>query len=244
MKKLPEPGQEVHPLYEGLQQLKYDPNENTPDELAISYKDDGNFSFKHKKYRMAIIAYTEGIRIKCGNPEIEATLYNNRSASNYFLENYRMALADCEWALKRKPDYPKAIIRAANCCYKIKQFERAINFCDQILDKDPNNREILKLRQDCINESKKRERDARRRKQIEKKKEQEEKQLIQEILKRGYDVEEELKDLRLDLLEPPFQELMQHRVSFRDGYLIWPVVFMYPEHKTMDFVQEFAECQR
>lgn len=31
MKKTPEPGEELHPLYEGLQQLKYDPNENTPE---------------------------------------------------------------------------------------------------------------------------------------------------------------------------------------------------------------------
>lgn len=31
MKKAPEPGSELHPLYEGLQQLKYDPNENTPE---------------------------------------------------------------------------------------------------------------------------------------------------------------------------------------------------------------------
>lgn len=35
MKKAPEPGAEVHPLYEGLQQLKYDPNENTPEGSSI-----------------------------------------------------------------------------------------------------------------------------------------------------------------------------------------------------------------
>ncbi|KRT83507.1 hypothetical protein AMK59_4652, partial [Oryctes borbonicus] len=50
MKKAPEPGDDLHPLYEGLQQLKYDPLENTPVELATSYKDDGNFNFKHKNY--------------------------------------------------------------------------------------------------------------------------------------------------------------------------------------------------
>lgn len=31
MKKAPEPGEELHPLYEGLQKLKYDPEENTPE---------------------------------------------------------------------------------------------------------------------------------------------------------------------------------------------------------------------
>lgn len=29
MKKPPEPGEELHPLLEGIQQLKYDPEENT-----------------------------------------------------------------------------------------------------------------------------------------------------------------------------------------------------------------------
>lgn len=31
MKNAPEPGSELHPLYEGLQKLKYDPDENTPE---------------------------------------------------------------------------------------------------------------------------------------------------------------------------------------------------------------------
>lgn len=31
MKEPPKPGQEVHPLLEGLQALKYDPNENEPE---------------------------------------------------------------------------------------------------------------------------------------------------------------------------------------------------------------------
>ena len=36
---------------QGIQDLKYSPEENTPEELAISYKEDGNFNFKCKKYR-------------------------------------------------------------------------------------------------------------------------------------------------------------------------------------------------
>lgn len=89
MKKPPEPGDDLHPLYEGLQQLKYDPEENSPFELTTSYKDDGNFNFKHKNYRLAILSYTEGIKIKCGNTELEASLLNNRSAAHYYLKNYR-----------------------------------------------------------------------------------------------------------------------------------------------------------
>ena len=53
---------ELSPLMKRLQDLKYSPDENTPSELGVNYKEDGNFNFKCKKYRMAIIAYTEGLR--------------------------------------------------------------------------------------------------------------------------------------------------------------------------------------
>ena len=67
MKQLPKDGDDLHPMYEGLQQLKYDPLENTLEELAVTYKEDGNFYMKNKKYRMAILSYTEGIHQKCTN---------------------------------------------------------------------------------------------------------------------------------------------------------------------------------
>lgn len=35
MKKAPEPGDEVHPLLEGIQQLKYDPTENTAEGMIM-----------------------------------------------------------------------------------------------------------------------------------------------------------------------------------------------------------------
>lgn len=58
-------------------------------ELALSYKEDGNFNFKYKKYRMAIISYTEGLRTNCGDDKMEAQLYGNRAAAQFFLGNYR-----------------------------------------------------------------------------------------------------------------------------------------------------------
>ena len=53
---------ELSPMMKGLQDLKYSPEENTPAELAKNYKEDGNFNFKCKKYRLAVLAYTEGLR--------------------------------------------------------------------------------------------------------------------------------------------------------------------------------------
>ena len=58
-------------------------------ELANSYKEDGNFNFKHKNYRLAVLSYTEGIKVPCEDDEIRALLLNNRSAAQFFLKNYR-----------------------------------------------------------------------------------------------------------------------------------------------------------
>jgi len=58
-------------------------------ELAATYKEDGNYNFKIKKYRLAIISYTEGLRQRCGDSQLESELYNNRAAAHFFLKNYR-----------------------------------------------------------------------------------------------------------------------------------------------------------
>jgi tetratricopeptide (TPR) repeat protein len=241
MKEVPEPGSKLHPLYEGLQKLKYDPEENEPEELALAYKDDGNFNFKHKKYRMAIIAYTEGIKIKCGNADVEATLYNNRSASHYFLKNYRSALLDAELALKLKPEYDKVLSRAANCCFKMEKYDKAVEFCDKILDKNKNDREALELRKNSINQAKIKERNERKRETAEKKSRKEEELIVGEIIKRGIQIAGG-DNLTLSKLEPQFPQLFNSRVYINEsGNLVWPVIFFYPEYKIMDYIQHFNE---
>lgn len=50
------------------------------------------------------------------------------------------------------------------------------------------------------------------------------------------------KILNLAELEPTFPEIAQHRVYINnEDNLVWPVILLYPEFKTMDFIQEFNE---
>lgn len=58
-------------------------------ELANNYKEDGNFNYKYKKYRLAILSYTTGIQTKCKDDNLMAQLYNNRAAAHFMLQNYR-----------------------------------------------------------------------------------------------------------------------------------------------------------
>ena len=55
---------------------------------AESYKNDGNNNFKIKKYRWAIDNYTEGIRCKSKDKELNAVLYSNRAAAHFHLGNF------------------------------------------------------------------------------------------------------------------------------------------------------------
>lgn len=52
---------------------------------AEAYKEDGNHEFKKKKYRIAADNYTEGIKCKCPDKQLNAVLYTNRAAAQFYL---------------------------------------------------------------------------------------------------------------------------------------------------------------
>jgi hypothetical protein len=54
-------------------------------ERATKFKDEGNKYFELKKYRNAILAYTEGVKLRCTDPTINAILFCNRATANFYL---------------------------------------------------------------------------------------------------------------------------------------------------------------
>lgn len=54
-------------------------------EQARSLKDEGNAFFKEKKYEKAILAYTAGFKMQCGDQEINTVLLTNRAAAQFHL---------------------------------------------------------------------------------------------------------------------------------------------------------------
>ncbi|VEN33913.1 unnamed protein product [Callosobruchus maculatus] len=130
--------------------------------------------------------------------------------------------------------------RAANCCYEMRQYNKAIHYCDMILDKEKDDRTMLDLRKKCVGLAKVSELSERKKQFIMKKKEKEEENLVKTILDRGYKLEEG--NLSLEKLEPCFPQLVHHRVHMdENNCLVWPVVFVYPEYKIMDYIQQFHE---
>ncbi|XP_003491696.1 DNA polymerase interacting tetratricopeptide repeat-containing, protein of 47 kDa [Bombus impatiens] len=244
MKKTPEPGEELSPLMEGLQQLKYGEDENTPEELANNYKEDGNFNFKYKNYRLSILSYTEGIRTKCKDIDLMAQLYNNRAAAHFMLRNYRSSLNDCKLALRLIPNYVKVLNRAATCCFHMKDYKQCIDFCNRILNRSPNDEIIFHLKSQAVIEGERLKRDKRKQDRLEKKLNKEEEELLNVIKEKGVNLES-IKGKRnptLKDLEPQIPQEAQ--CSFHldaQNKLIWPVLILYPETKQTDFIQNFHE---
>ncbi|XP_013191744.2 DNA polymerase interacting tetratricopeptide repeat-containing, protein of 47 kDa [Amyelois transitella] len=242
MKDTPTTG-ELSPLAEGLANLKYDPEENTPLELATNYKDDGNFNFKHKNYRLAILGYTEGIKVRCNDAEINASLYNNRAAAHWHLKNYRSALFDSEKALSFNPTYTKARVRAAKAAFEIANYDSCLEHCQRILEENKDDKEIT----DLINTAKKKkliqQRDQRKKEKQDAKINEQRQQVLKAIIERGIRIVncEDEDDIDLSKLEPSLPGAHDSIVHIEDGILKWPVLFLYPEYQMTDFVKACPE---
>ena len=52
---------------------------------ALVLKEDGNEYFKQKKYKEAVMTYSEGLKQNSSDSNLNAILYCNRSAAHYHL---------------------------------------------------------------------------------------------------------------------------------------------------------------
>lgn len=239
-------GEELSPMMQGMQELKYSPDENSPDELANNYKEDGNFNFKCKKYRFATASYTEGLNARSEYLLINTVLYTNRAAAQYRIGNYRSSFRDCTKALILTPTHFKAILRGAHCCFGLKDFESCKKWCDKGLKLDPKHEELLKLRTDAVRIAKEKERDERKRQVAEKKKAAEEAKVIDLLRARGFKIEQKKGgDLSLADLEPCHPAALHKPVHLdqQSGELVFPVLFLYPEIGETDFIEEWRESE-
>lgn len=57
----------------------------SPAELARMYKNEGNDYFRERDYKRAVVAYSAGLRQRCGDPELDAVLHTNRGAAQFHL---------------------------------------------------------------------------------------------------------------------------------------------------------------
>lgn len=248
----------LSPLMEGLQQLKYSPDENSPEELARNYKEDGNFQFKLKKYRLAVAAYTEGIRCKSKEELITVQLITNRAAAQFHLGNYRSSFNDCRLVVKLKPDHFKAVKRGAICCHALGRFADCIEWSEKALKLEPCDKEVLTILQQSREQIKEAERNARKEAVAKKKQLKKDAKLVAALQSRGVKLkdfnlksvdaakEEQISEV-IEMLVPKIPNAAHKRVNFTTASggdsetLVWPVLFMYPEYGETDLIEEFEE---
>ncbi|CAF0871945.1 unnamed protein product [Didymodactylos carnosus] len=95
--------------------------------LADESKIKGNDAFKSGKYEQAIGYYTEGIQLL----KDYDVLYTNRAQAFIKLEKYKEAIDDCDWALKIKQNFIKALTIKGKCYMLLKQFDNALEQFNQ-----------------------------------------------------------------------------------------------------------------
>ncbi|XP_029285665.1 LOW QUALITY PROTEIN: tetratricopeptide repeat protein 4 [Cottoperca gobio] len=258
MKKAPDViDPHTHPELASLQAILHD-EDRSPEEQATSLKDEGNEFFKEKNYQKAILTYTEGLKKKCGDQELNTVLLTNRAAAHFHLGNMRSALNDAAAAKKIKPDHLKALIRGAQSCIELRNFTEAVQWCDEGLKVHPTDKKLQELRAAADKRKRAAERDARKAKIKEKKEHGEKEALLAAIKDRGIkllqskkprhhrsDSDDEgssaaISQMSLDCLSS--QEATGAQVFLDEQHFLqWPVLFLYPEHQQTDFISAFSE---
>ncbi|KAJ1679902.1 HSP70/90 co-chaperone [Spiromyces aspiralis] len=250
-----------------LQSLAYD---GTPDEIAQNFREQGNDFYKEKNYQEAAKYYTQALGQNFQDDKLREMLLTNRAACNleliraeegeddicYYqaltvrnaLENYRRVINDCAAALRLNKSNVKALFRSAKACYALEKLDEAIECCDWAQRIDSNNSAVQALR--ARSEAKREElAELERRRREREEKEREQRRLLENAIairnlkfeRRTKPSEEEGES---EAERQPWENNSERQVQLNQetGHLLWPVFFLYPEHRESDFIEAFDEA--
>ncbi|XP_030456179.2 uncharacterized protein LOC115677198 [Syzygium oleosum] len=197
---------------------------------ALELKEKGNEYVKlgKKHYSDAIDCYTRAINQKALSDSENSVLFANRAHVNLLLGNYRRALTDAEEAINLCQANVKAFYRAAKASLSLNLLKEAKLYCEHGLEKDPSNEELKKLARKVesnIMERQSHEAEVSNAVTVAK-------GLVSAIearkLKMGKAMYRELTGLKKPVLD-------------KDNILHWPVLLLYAEVMSSDFIEDFCE---
>jgi len=233
MDKLPEGGVEDDEALLALQNLVY---EGTPKEIAENFKDQGNDCFKKGKkfYKSAIGYYSQALKQNFEDNELRSQLLSNRAAVHLQLENYGRVVEDGLESVKYLPSV-KAFYRLAKAYYSLKKYDEAIQYSEEGLKLEPDNKILKKLIKDSNIEKDK----------INKRIEGE-KRKVEEIKKRKELLITALHIKGIVMGSPIFSNMnayLEKSSVYLDenNFTHWPVLFVYEEYHIIDFIKDFCE---
>ncbi|XP_058771003.1 uncharacterized protein LOC131644502 [Vicia villosa] len=197
---------------------------------AFELKEKGNQYVKmgKKHYSDAVDCYTRAINQNALTDSDTSILFSNRALVNLLLGNFRRALNDANDALKLQPSNIKAIYRAAKASFSLNLLDEAQDYCQMGLDLDPNNEELKKLDNQIgikILENEKHEAEVS-------KAVADAKELVSAMESRG-----------LKIGKAMYRELtgLKKPVLDKSNILHWPVLLLYAEVMSSDFIEDFCE---
>ncbi|KAI6698838.1 hypothetical protein NL676_018957 [Syzygium grande] len=197
---------------------------------ALELKEKGNDYVKlgKKHYSDAIDCYTRAINQKALSDFENSVLFANRAHVNLLLGNYRRALTDAEESINLCQTNVKAFYRAAKASLSLNLLHEAKLYCENGLEKDPSNEELKKLAtkvESNIMERQSHEAEVSNAVTVAK-------GLVSAIearkLKMGKAMYRELTGLKKPVLD-------------KDNILHWPVLLLYAEVMSSDFIEDFCE---
>jgi hypothetical protein len=80
------------------------------------------------------LSFFVGLVAHCDDRSLNATLLCNRSASHFYLGNYRSCLRDCTMALKLDSNYTKVSLRGAQALIKLGKASKAIQWINATIN--------------------------------------------------------------------------------------------------------------
>ncbi|KAL3631723.1 hypothetical protein CASFOL_024707 [Castilleja foliolosa] len=197
---------------------------------AIELKEKGNEYVKKgkKHYSDAIDCYTRAINQKALSDSENSTIYSNRAHVNLLLGNYRRALQDAEEAIRLSPTNVKALYRAVKASLSLNLLDEAKSYCDKGTQLFPDNEELQKL--DKLIDTKKSEHERQERE-------------VSKAVAAAEDLVVALEDRQIKLGKPMYQELigMKKPTLDKGNILHWPVLLLYAEVMSSDFIEDFCE---
>lgn len=227
----------------------------TAESLALHWKNRGNKAFADAKrnrqyFPDALKFYTDalGFALKAlalpaserdtsfDMPELTSVIYSNRAAVHLELRNYASCRSDAALAIRYDPTAVKAYYRGAKASRMLRKPDDTLRYCAEGLKREPANKLLLTLQKEG-------------------------KKLVQELKLEAYKNELEHKKRRL--ATDTYRQLCEARnvrvgralvddervrqfegkaaLDTASNALVWPVLFLYDEHNTSDFVHAFGE---
>lgn len=116
---------------------------------AELHKEVGNSKLKENTksgMKAALKSFTEGLAVQCTDNELNAALYSNRAHVHLQLAQFDKVVDDCRRAIALNPNNVKTYWRAAKASLHLDLLKNTMEWCDQGLERFPENADLEKLR--------------------------------------------------------------------------------------------------